>query len=207
LLSLLLIPSLSRGDIMLPNGAIGTVLGSNDAGDQVGWFVPLDFRPEFIGFELDHDGGFTVITPGFVNRFGVADTARAVDINSSREVIGLWRPFLSGEPSIFQSFIYSDGIYTNIEIPLPTSIPHCLDHQTTATSIDDNGDVFGTYKIGDVAGPCFPGGVLAGTFLWRDGVFYGTGLPDLPIPEPPSWLLCLLGLMPILLRPARRESR
>jgi hypothetical protein len=208
LLSLLLIPSLSRGDIMLPNGAIGTVLGSNDAGDQVGWFVPANGLPEFLGFELDHDGGFTLIGPSFVSQFDVRNNARAVDINSSREVIGLWSPFLSGEPFIFQSFIYSDGLYTKIELLLPPSISHCLDHETVVTSIADSGDVFGSYRIGDVASPCFGAPILAGTFLWRDGVFYNTGLPDFPtLPEPHSWLLLVIGLIGAAVFRRSRDER
>ena len=103
--------------ILLPNGVQGTILATNNPGDVVGTFVPpgLPF-PEFLGFEIDHHGVFTEIGPSFppLTLGGIRHSAIAVDINNSGDVVGLWRPFLSGEPGIFQSFLFEKDVYTNI---------------------------------------------------------------------------------------------
>ena len=205
-LTFLLAPALAFGTsvtpfpITLPNGNIGTVLATNDAGDQVGRYLPLPqfpiIAPDVLGFELDHHGVFTPVGPSFVLQFGIRDRAIAVDINNRGDIIGLWNPFETGEPAIFQGFLFADNVYTNIEFLLPSSIPHCLDHETVLTSIADNGDIFGRFRYGNIAGPCSPGGQIDGTFVWRRGLFFTNDVPGFgKIPEPTSWLLFGLGLM------------
>lgn len=185
--------------IPLPNGILGTVLGVNDRGDQVGRYLSALIThtfPEYLGFEIDRFGEFTTIGPQFGPVTDIRNWAEAVDINNSGAIIGHWRQGNFIEP-VNQGFLYDDGVYTNIEFPRPSDAP-CQDHETTLTAIFDNGVVAGRYRYGDVDAPCFPGGTREGTFLWQDGVFY-------TIPEASSWLLFGFGLI-ALEHVARKRS-
>ena len=176
--------------------------GSNRFGDIVG--TTYDFYPpDSLAFELDHHGLFSLIGPNF---FGdaIRDTAIGVDINDNGAVTGLWQQFGIAEP-VFQSFIYSGGVYDDIEFIPDPSITECIyDHETIVDSIANNGLVFGTFRAGDVTAPC--DNPVFGSFAWLNGVFYNTGLPGsptIPISEPASGLLVLSGLalVVIVLKP------
>ncbi len=181
------------GTIDLPNGVLGTAHGTNDRGDIVGSFVPTDLFPQFLGFLLEKDGTFAEIGPSFGSPVPgdppllVRDNAIAIDINDRGDIIGNWFPFISAEPN-FAGFLYQDGEYLPIIFP-NISIPHCADRTTRLFSISNNGDIMGAFQFGNLFFPC-PIGTVAGTFLWRDGVFYTNDVPGFPpIPAPNGGLM------------------
>ncbi len=145
-----------------------------------------------------------------LNFNGTPDNVRLVGSNGSGAIVGLWNPFLTGEPSIFQSFLFDQGAFTKIELILPSSVAPCRDHETVATSISNNGDIGGHFQYGNLASPCPENLQVEGTFLWNSGTFYTNdvqGFPLVPTPEPGTLLLYGTGIVILGIRAAWRRRR
>jgi probable HAF family extracellular repeat protein len=135
---------------MVPLGLSAAVTAVNERGDMVGAHA-------FAG----------AVTHPFLWRNGkltdlgelkptVDGSGTATDINNRGEIVGVSNTESKQPPVRERAFIWRDGVMT----PLMA-----LDTQSIANAINDNGQVVGTYNVGE----------QTHAFLWQDGVLTDLG--------------------------------
>jgi probable HAF family extracellular repeat protein len=110
-----------------PGAKFTSINAINDNGDMVGVYGSQKAH----GFLL-HDGVFTTLDVPNAGRFENFES-----INNAGVIVGTY----TDAKNISHGFEYVNGVYTDIDFPNATT--------TTADGIDDQGEIVGSYRVGN----------------------------------------------------------
>lgn len=181
-------------------GEIVAVQGINDFGEIAGEYDDLSLN--FHGFLYSNGSYVTVEPPN-------AAYSQALGINKSGQVVGFYAaagvPPPPGESSTDYGFLYSNGVYTTLDVPdLSESSAMAINNYSQivgnfAIGFADYGFLYsdGAYTTLDVQSQDnYPTSFTVALALNDSGQvvgFYGTSFAS--VPEPSTWAMLLLGFM------------